>query len=99
EIHSKRNPEGGRASESILIGTSPRSVVDRRVFSSARTMLPASFSRLQLRLAAAWHNRAITLKAASFALIGFAHSLVDFGRVLLARELFRLPFFIALFGR
>ena len=62
-------------------------------------MLPASFSRLQLRLAAAWHNRAITLKAASFALIGLANSLVDFGVFLLARGLFRLPFFIALFGR
>jgi len=55
--------------------------------------------RLQLRLATAWRQRAITLKAASFALVGVVNTLVDFGVFLLAREFFRSPSFIGLFDR
>ena len=61
--------------------------------------LPAPFHRLLLRLATAWRQRAITLKAASFALVGVVNTVVDFGVFLLAREFFRLPFFIDLFDR
>jgi putative flippase GtrA len=62
-------------------------------------MLHAAFPRLQLRLATAWRRRAITLKAASFALVGVVNTLIDFGVFLLAREFFRSPFFIGLFAR
>jgi putative flippase GtrA len=59
--------------------------------------LPTPFHRLQLRLATGWRRRAITLKAASFALVGVVNTLVDFGVFLMAREFFRSPFFIGLF--
>ena len=59
---------------------------------------PAPIHRLQLRIANAWHQRAITLKAASFALVGLVNTVVDFSVFLLAREFFRLPFFLDLFG-
>ena len=61
--------------------------------------LPPFLDRLMQRLVAAWHARAITLKAASFALVGLVNTVVDFGVFLLAREFFRLPFFIDLFDR
>ena len=61
---------------------------------------PAPIHRLQLRIANAWHQRAITLKAASFALVGVVNTVVDFSVFyFLVRKLFKLPYFIALFDR
>src|SRR5215472_7883595 len=40
--------------------------------------LPAPLDRLQERLARAWHERAVTLKAASFAMVGVVNTLVDY---------------------
>ncbi len=60
---------------------------------------PAPLQGLYRRLAQAWENRAIGLKAASFAIIGVVNTLVDFGIFLLARELFRSPFFAEVLGR
>lgn len=54
--------------------------------------LPAKIAPLRSRITDAWHRRAITLKAASFALVGVINTLVDFGVFLLARELFRSPY-------
>ena len=54
--------------------------------------MPAKIAPLRSRLTDAWQRRAISLKAASFALIGVINSLVDFGVFLWARELFRLPY-------
>ena len=62
-------------------------------------LLPAPIHRLQLRLATSWRQRTVTLKAASFALVGVVNTIVDFGVFLLAREFFRLPFFIDWFDR
>ena len=39
----------------------------------------APLSRLTDRLIAAWHERAIVLKAMSFGLVGVVNSAVDFG--------------------
>jgi hypothetical protein len=39
--------------------------------------LPAPFDHLQRRLARAWQERAVTLKAASFALVGVVNTVVD----------------------
>jgi len=61
--------------------------------------LPAPFERLNRRLARAWQERAIGIKAASFAIIGVVNTLIDFGVFLLARELFRSPFFTAVLGQ
>jgi len=40
--------------------------------------LPAPLDRLQRRLARAWHERAVTLKAASFALVGVVNTVVGY---------------------
>ena len=61
--------------------------------------LLASLNRLQLRLAKAWQERAIALKAASFGIIGIFNTLVDFSVFLLARELFRSPLFFGTFDQ
>ena len=53
--------------------------------------LPAPLDRLQRRLVDAWHARAVTLKAASFALIGVVNTLVDYGVFLLAYYVLKLP--------
>jgi putative flippase GtrA len=42
-------------------------------------MIPAPLQNLFDRLAVAWHERAIVLKAASFAVVGVVNSVVDFG--------------------
>jgi putative flippase GtrA len=47
--------------------------------------------RLRCRLAAAWQRRAITLKAASFALVGLVNTVVDYGVFLAAYYLLELP--------
>ncbi|HET7193180.1 MAG TPA: GtrA family protein [Pseudolabrys sp.] len=41
-------------------------------------MIPASFQNILDRLSVAWHERAIALKAASFALVGVVNTAVDF---------------------
>src|SRR5262245_46540837 len=41
--------------------------------------LPPLLDRLAHRLLQAWHDRAITLKAASFAVVGVVNTLVDYG--------------------
>jgi putative flippase GtrA len=61
--------------------------------------LPAPLDRLYSRLLQAWRQRGITLKATSFAVIGVVNTLVDLGVFLLARELFRSPYFAAVLGR
>jgi putative flippase GtrA len=54
-------------------------------------MVPTPLASLQRRLLAAWHARAITLKAASFALIGVVNTLVDYGVFLFAYYVIKLP--------
>jgi putative flippase GtrA len=49
------------------------------------------FERLDHRLRRAWRERAITLKAASFAAIGAVNTLVDFGFFIIAYKLFDVP--------
>ena len=53
--------------------------------------LPAPLDRLLRRLVRAWEERAIVLKAASFAGVGVINSLVDFGIFLAAFYLLKLP--------
>ena len=50
-------------------------------------LLPSPIHRLQLRLATSWRQRTVTLKAASFALVGVVNTIVDFGVFLLALAL------------
>src|SRR5262252_10077927 len=54
-------------------------------------MVPTPLASLQRRLLAAWHARAITLKAASFAVVGVVNTLVDYGVFLLAYYVIKLP--------
>ena len=42
-------------------------------------MIPASLRNLCDRLTVAWHERAVALKAVSFAVVGLVNSVVDFG--------------------
>ena len=53
--------------------------------------LPMPLDRLQRRLARAWHERAVTLKAASFAMVGVVNSLVDYSVFMSAYYLLDLP--------
>jgi putative flippase GtrA len=46
--------------------------------------LPPLLDRLARRLIQAWHDRAITLKAASFAVVGVVNTLIDYGVFLFA---------------
>ena len=55
----------------------------------------ASRHRLSERLIAAWHERAIVLKAMSFAVVGVVNSAVDFGVFALAYSYFELPIVMA----
>ena len=50
---------------------------------------------LSERLIAAWHERAIVLKAMSFAVVGVVNSAVDFGVFALAYSYFELPIVLA----
>lgn len=47
------------------------------------------------RLLAAWHQRAIVLKAASFAAVGVVNSLIDFGMFWIAVQHFGAPLILA----
>ena len=60
--------------------------------------LPAPLDRLQIRLAQAWRERSITLKAMSFAVVGVVNTVVDFGVFLVASEFFRSPYFATVLG-
>jgi putative flippase GtrA len=42
-------------------------------------MIPASLQSILNRLSLAWHERAVALKAISFALVGVVNSAIDFG--------------------
>src|SRR5262249_43969183 len=53
--------------------------------------LPAPLDRLQRRFARAWHERGVTLKAASFAMVGVVNTLIDYSVFLSAYYLLKLP--------
>src|SRR5215475_12732270 len=53
--------------------------------------LSAPLEHLQRRLAQAWQERAVTLKAASLALVGVVNTVVDYGVFLAAYYLANLP--------
>jgi putative flippase GtrA len=53
--------------------------------------LPPLVDRLKCRLVEAWHARAITLKAVSFALVGVVNTLVDYGVFLGGYYVLKLP--------
>jgi putative flippase GtrA len=53
--------------------------------------LPPSLERLKLRLVQAWAERAILLKAASFAVVGVVNTLVDLAIFLAAYNVLGLP--------
>lgn len=53
--------------------------------------LPAPLDRLIQRLAHAWEQRAVTLKALSFAAVGVINTLIDLGVFLAAYNVFKLP--------
>jgi len=50
--------------------------------------LRSRYERTRDRLAAGWRNRALSLKALSFALVGVVNTVVDYGVFLLARAAF-----------
>jgi putative flippase GtrA len=52
---------------------------------------PPPFDRLQRRLTEAWRARGVTLKAASFALVGVFNTFVDLGVFLAAYNVLKLP--------
>jgi putative flippase GtrA len=53
--------------------------------------LPPTLDRLARRLVQAWHDRAITLKAASFAVVGVVNTLIDYGVFLGGYYVLKLP--------
>jgi putative flippase GtrA len=53
--------------------------------------LPAPLDRLQSRLIQAWRDRAVSLKAASFAVVGVVNTLVDLGIFLVAYNALGIP--------
>jgi len=53
-------------------------------------ILPAPFIRLKHRLQKGWRERAISLKAASFAVIGVVNTLIDLGVFLVAYNILAL---------
>ncbi len=54
-------------------------------------MIPASLRNLRDRLTVAWHERAVALKAISFAMIGIVNSAIDFGVFSFAYYYLKLP--------
>ena len=54
-------------------------------------MIPAPLRHLLDRLTAAWHERAVALKALSFALVGLVNSVVDFSVFSFAYYYLALP--------
>ena len=57
--------------------------------------LPPPLERIQAGLLAAWHGRAVSLKALSFAMVGVVNTLIDLGLFLVAYNIFRLPLIAA----
>lgn len=53
--------------------------------------LPPLLDRLSRRLVQAWRTRGVTLKAASFALVGVVNTFIDLGIFLAAYNLLQLP--------
>jgi putative flippase GtrA len=53
--------------------------------------IPARIAPLRSRLGKAWQQRAVTLKAASFALIGIINTLIDLSVLLAAYNVFHVP--------
>lgn len=53
--------------------------------------LPPLFDRLFRRLVQAWRTRGVTLKAASFAMVGVVNTFIDLGIFLAAYNLLKLP--------
>ena len=53
--------------------------------------LPSLLDRLFRRLVQAWRTRGVTLKAASFALVGVVNTFIDLGIFLAAYNLLQLP--------
>jgi len=72
----------------------PRPAIVRAAAGRAKRVLamslPAPFDRLKHRLEQAWHQRGISLKAASFATIGVVNTLIDLGVFLIAYSVFAL---------
>ena len=54
-------------------------------------MIPAPLQNLLDRLTVAWHDRAVALKAISFAMVGLVNSVVDFGVFSLGYYYLKLP--------
>ncbi len=54
-------------------------------------MIPAPFKNIFDRLSVAWHERAIALKALSFAMVGVVNTAIDFSIFWTAAELLRWP--------
>ncbi len=54
-------------------------------------MIPAPLQNLLDRLSVAWHERAVALKAVSFALVGVVNSAIDFGVFSLGYYYLKLP--------
>ena len=61
------------------------------VLSGAIMTVPAFLDRLKVRLEQSWRERAITLKALSFAAVGVVNTLVDYSVFLAAYYLLELP--------
>jgi putative flippase GtrA len=53
--------------------------------------LPPPLDRLQRRLMQAWQTRGVTLKAASFAMVGVVNTFIDLGIFLTAYNVLKLP--------
>src|SRR3954462_8469675 len=53
--------------------------------------LPPLLDRLQRRLTQAWQTRGVTLKAASFAMVGVVNTFIDLGIFLAAYNVLKLP--------
>jgi putative flippase GtrA len=56
-----------------------------------RTMIPAPLQNIFDRLVVAWHERALALKAASFALVGIVNTAVDFSVFLATASYLQWP--------
>jgi putative flippase GtrA len=52
---------------------------------------PPPLARLQRRLTQAWQTRGVTLKAASFAMVGVVNTFIDLGIFLAAYNVLKLP--------
>jgi putative flippase GtrA len=58
-------------------------------------MIPAPLQHIFERLVVAWHERAIVLKAASFAVVGVVNSVIDFGVFSFCYYYLNLPIVVA----